>query len=119
MGVSRSGEYGLSGPGRVTVAEALRTSAEAAGSDFILNGTKAWITHAGLADFYTVFARTSGEPEGRDRAKGISCFHVPAQTPRLVTAEPEHKLGMRGSVTARMSFVSAAVPPTHLADARD
>src|SRR5260221_2421259 len=93
--------------------------AEAAGSDFILNGTKAWITHAGLADFYTVFARTSGEPEGRDRAKGISCCHVPAQTPGFVTAEHEHKMGMRGSVTAQMSFESATVPASQLVGVQD
>src|SRR5260221_11910835 len=119
LGGDLLGAYCLSEAGSGSDAAAMRTSAEAAGSDFILNGTKAWITHAGLADFYTVFARTSGEPEGRDRAKGISCFHVPAQTPGLVTAEPEHKMGMRGSVTAQMSFESAAVPASQLVGVQD
>jgi alkylation response protein AidB-like acyl-CoA dehydrogenase len=119
LGGDLLGAYCLSEPGSGSDAAAMRMTAEAAGPDFILNGTKAWITHAGRADFYTVFARTSGEPEGRDRAKGISCFHVPAQTPGVVAAEPEHKMGMRASVTAQMNFESAAVPASQLVGGQD
>ncbi len=119
LGGDLLGAYCLSEPGSGSDAAAMRTTAEAAGSDFLLNGTKAWITHAGQADFYTVFARTSGEPEGRDRADGISCFHVPAQTPGLLTAEPEHKMGMRGSVTAQVNFESMPVPARQLVGGQD
>jgi alkylation response protein AidB-like acyl-CoA dehydrogenase len=119
LGGELLGAYCLSEPGSGSDAAAMRTSAQAANSDFILNGTKAWITHAGLADFYTVFARTSGEPEGRDRARGISCFHVPANTPGVRPGEPEHKMGMRASVTAQVSFESAAIPADHLVGEQD
>ena len=65
LGGDLLGAYCLSEPGSGSDAAAMRTSAQAAGSDYVLNGTKAWISHAGQADFYTVFARTSGEPDGR------------------------------------------------------
>ena len=119
LGGELLGAYCLSEPGSGSDAAAMRTTAQPAGSEFILNGTKAWITHAGQADFYAVFARTSGEAEGRDRAKGISCFHVPARTPGVNPAEPEHKMGMRASVTAQVNFESAAVPADQLVGEQD
>ena len=69
---------------------------------------------AAQADFYTLFARTSGEHSGPARAKGISCFHVPASTPGVSAAPPEHKMGMRSSRTAQMQFESARVPAAQL-----
>jgi alkylation response protein AidB-like acyl-CoA dehydrogenase len=114
LGGELLGAYCLSEPGSGSDAAALRTRARASGSDFIVNGVKAWISHAGQADFYTVFARTSGGHEGRDRARGISCLHVPAQTPGVTAARPEHKMGMRGSVTAQMLFDGARVPADSL-----
>jgi len=83
----------------------------------VVDGVKAWISHAGHADFYTLFARTSGSPEGRDRAQGISCLHVPAGTPGVSAAEPERKMGMRSSATAQMIFESARVPAGNLVGA--
>ncbi len=114
LGGGQLGAYCLSEPASGSDAAALRTTAQADGSDFVLNGIKAWISHAGQADFYTLFARTSGDPEGRDRARGISCLHVPAQTPGVLAAPPEHKMGMRGSVTAQMIFEDARVQASHL-----
>jgi alkylation response protein AidB-like acyl-CoA dehydrogenase len=108
------GAYCLSEPGSGSDAAAMRTSASADGSIYILKGVKAWISHAGQADFYAVFARTAGEPEGRERSRGISCFHVPAQTPGVKAASPEHKMGMRGSVTAQVLFEDARVPAEQL-----
>jgi alkylation response protein AidB-like acyl-CoA dehydrogenase len=119
LGGDLLGAYCLSEPGSGSDAAAMRTTAEAAGSDFVLNGTKAWITHAGQADFYTVFARTSGEPTGPGRSRGISCFHVPALTAGVAAAAPEHKMGMRGSVTAQVNFEAAAVPADQLIGQRD
>jgi alkylation response protein AidB-like acyl-CoA dehydrogenase len=85
-----------------------------AGGGYRIDGVKAWISHAGQADFYTLFARTSGRPEGRDRARGISCLHVPAATEGVSAAPAEHKMGMRASVTAQMIFDGARVPAGHL-----
>jgi alkylation response protein AidB-like acyl-CoA dehydrogenase len=122
LGGELLGAYCLSEPASGSDAAALRTRAVmqtreadgAAGAAFTVTGTKSWISHAGQADFYTVFARTSGSPEGRERARGISCFHVLAETPGLSVAGPEHKMGMRGSVTAQVLFESASVPAEQL-----
>jgi alkylation response protein AidB-like acyl-CoA dehydrogenase len=114
LGGELLGAYCLSEPASGSDAGALRTRASVSGADYILNGVKAWISHAGQADFYTVFARTSGSHEGRGRARGISCLHVPADTPGLSAAPPEHKMGMRGSVTAQVVFDGARVPAANL-----
>jgi alkylation response protein AidB-like acyl-CoA dehydrogenase len=113
LGGESLGAYCLSEPGSGSDAAAMQTRAEPAGPDYVLNGTKAWISHAGLADFYAVFARTSGSPEGRERSGGISCFHVPAATPGITAGAPERKMGMRGSVTAQVRFEDARVPADH------
>jgi alkylation response protein AidB-like acyl-CoA dehydrogenase len=74
------------------------------GGDYVLSGTKAWVTHGGGADFYTVFARTG---EGRS---GISCFLVDADNPGVHPQRPEHKMGLMSSPTAMIGFDDAAVP---------
>lgn len=61
---------------------------------FVLNGTKAWVTHGGEADFYNVFARLDGTDAG------ICCFLVRAGTPGLSFGVPERKMGLTGSTTA-------------------
>jgi alkylation response protein AidB-like acyl-CoA dehydrogenase len=114
LGGEQLGAYCLSEPASGSDAAALRTTAQADGPDYLVNGVKAWISHAGQADFYTVFARTSGDHEGPDRAHGISCLHVPAQTPGVSAAAAEHKMGLRASVTAQMIFEGARVPASQL-----
>jgi len=114
LGGDQLGAYCLSEPASGSDAAAVRTTAEADGPDYVVNGVKAWNSHAGQADFYTLFARTSGDHEGPGRARGISCLHVPAQTPGVSAAAPEHKMGMRSSVTAQMIFDGARVPADHL-----
>ena len=114
LGGELLGAYCLSEPTSGSDAAALRTRADADGADYVLSGVKAWISHAGQADFYTVFARTSGYHQGPRRAQGISCLHVPAQTPGMSAAPAEHKMGMRASVTAQMVFDGARVPASHL-----
>jgi alkylation response protein AidB-like acyl-CoA dehydrogenase len=108
------GAYCLSEPGSGSDAAALRTRAVRDGDDFVLNGVKAWISHAGQADFYALFARTSGDPEGPGRSRGISCFHVPAPAPGMSAGTPEHKMGMRSSVTAQLRFDGARLPAGNL-----
>ncbi|MGA9146250.1 MAG: acyl-CoA dehydrogenase family protein, partial [Candidatus Nanopelagicales bacterium] len=91
------GAYCLSEPGSGSDAAALVTRAAPTDAGFVLTGTKAWITHGGVADFYTVMART-----GDHRTKGISCFLVPGDAVGLTAAAPENKMGMRGSRTAQV-----------------
>ncbi|MGH3281570.1 MAG: acyl-CoA dehydrogenase family protein [Trebonia sp.] len=78
---------------------AMRTRAVRDGNDYVITGAKAWTTHAGAADFYTVMARTSD-----DGGRGISCFLVPADAPGLSADVPEDKMGLMSSVTATMLF---------------
>ena len=88
---------------------AMRARAVRDGDAYVLNGAKAWTTHGGRADFYTVMARTSD-----DGARGISCFHVPAGTPGLEFDKPEEKMGLTGSTTATVRLENVRIPAGHL-----
>jgi alkylation response protein AidB-like acyl-CoA dehydrogenase len=104
------GAYCLSEPQSGSDAAALTTQAVAADDGgYVLNGVKAWTTHGGVADFYTVMARTSG-----DGARGISCFHVPASSSGLSFGRPERKMGMRSSPTAQVLLDSVRLAPDAL-----
>lgn len=83
---------------------AMRTKAVRQGDEYVINGAKAWTTHGGQADFYTVMARTSD-----DGARGISCFYVPADSAGLRPDTPEQKMGLMGSTTATMLFDNVRV----------
>ncbi len=109
LGGALLGAYALSEPHAGSDAAALSTRAVRDGSDYVVNGTKAWITHGGKADFYTTMVRTS--PDG---AKGISCLLVDAATPGLSAAQPERKMGMTASTTSQMIFSDARVPADRL-----
>ncbi|MER5309598.1 acyl-CoA dehydrogenase family protein [Streptomyces sp. NPDC002773] len=99
LGGGLLGAYCLSEPSAGSDAAALRTRAvrEGDGGDWVIDGTKAWITHGGIADFYTVMARTGGAG-----ARGITAFLVPGDAPGLSAAPPERKMGMTGSPTAQL-----------------
>jgi alkylation response protein AidB-like acyl-CoA dehydrogenase len=114
LGGELLGAYCLSEPQSGSDAAALATRAAADGDGYRIDGVKAWISHAGQADFYTLFARTSGEPSGPERSRGISCFHVPARTAGVSAGPAERKMGMRASITAQMIFDGARVPADHL-----
>ena len=88
---------------------AMQTRAHRAEGGYRLRGAKAWTTHGGHADFYTVMARTS-----ESARSGISCFLVPADSPGLTASPPERKLGLTGSATATMNFDDVFVPDSHL-----
>ncbi|MGH3373621.1 MAG: acyl-CoA dehydrogenase family protein, partial [Actinoallomurus sp.] len=105
LGGELLGAYCLSEPHSGSDAAALTTKATRDGDVYNLSGTKAWITHGGHADFYTVFARTAA-----DKSRGISCLHVPADTPGVDPAAPEKKMGLNSSPTAQMRFDDARVP---------
>jgi alkylation response protein AidB-like acyl-CoA dehydrogenase len=86
----------------------MRTRAVRDGDEWVLTGAKAWTTHGGHADLYTVMART-GDGKG-----DISCFRVPASTPGLTVDPPEKKMGLTGSATATVRLEGARVPADHL-----
>ncbi|MCQ4041095.1 acyl-CoA dehydrogenase family protein [Streptantibioticus rubrisoli] len=105
LGGSLLGAYCLSEPASGSDAASLRTRAVRDGDDWVINGTKAWITHGGVADFYTVLARTGGEGP-----RGITAFLVPGDAQGLSAAAPERKMGLKGSPTAQLHFDGVRVP---------
>ena len=92
------GAYALSEPQAGSDPAAMTTRAVRDQDDYVLDGTKAWTTHGGHADFYTVMARTS------DARNGISCFLVPGDAEGLVADPPERKMGLTGSATTALRF---------------
>jgi alkylation response protein AidB-like acyl-CoA dehydrogenase len=104
LGGDLLGAYCLSEPHSGSDAAALSTRATPEPGGYRLSGTKAWITHGGVADTYTVFARTSD-----DGPRGISCFLVPADAAGLTAAPPERKMGFRASPTAQVVLDDVAV----------
>jgi alkylation response protein AidB-like acyl-CoA dehydrogenase len=108
LGGELLGAYCLSEPHAGSDPAAMRTTARRDGDEYVLNGTKAWTTHGGRADFYKVMARTS------DDRNGISCFLVPGDARGLSADHPEHKMGMTGSPTANMIFDNVRVPADRL-----
>lgn len=109
LGGETLGAYCLSEPDSGSDAAALRTRAVAENSGYRLDGTKAWTTHGGHADFYTVMARTSD-----DGARGISCFLIRSDAEGLTAAPPEHKMGMRASPTAQIHLTAVHVDADRL-----
>jgi alkylation response protein AidB-like acyl-CoA dehydrogenase len=97
------GAYSLSEPQAGSDAAALRCSATATGDGYLINGSKSWITHGGIADFYTLFARTG------DGSKGISCFLVPGDLPGLTFGKPEEKMGLSAVPTTSAFYDDARV----------
>ncbi|MFJ9702809.1 acyl-CoA dehydrogenase family protein [Streptomyces fradiae] len=105
LGGGLLGGYCLSEPASGSDAASLRTKAVRDGDDWVITGTKAWITHGGIADFYTVMART-----GVEGPRGITAFLVPGDAEGLTAAAPEKKMGMKGSPTAQLHFDGVRVP---------
>jgi len=99
LGGELLGAYCLSEAHAGSDPAAMRTRAVRDGGDYVISGAKAWTTHGGVADFYTVMARTSD-----DGGRGISCFLVPAGAPGLSADAPEDKMGLMSSPTATMLF---------------
>jgi alkylation response protein AidB-like acyl-CoA dehydrogenase len=77
------------------------------GDDYVLNGSKRFITHGSVAQLLTVFALTDPEAGGR---KGMSAFIVETDTPGFAAPRVEHKMGIRGSPTAELTFDEVRVP---------
>ena len=106
--------YCLTEPGSGSDAAALRTRAVRDGDDYVLNGTKQFISGAGAADLYLVMCRTGGDPAGRDRAKGISAILVPGDAPGLSFGSNERKMGWNAQPTRAVIFEDCRVPARNL-----
>ena len=104
LGGELLGAYALSEPHAGSDPSAMTTRAVRDGDDYVLTGTKAWITHGGHADSYAVMARTG---PGRD---GISCFLVPGSAAGLAADPPERKMGLTGSATTTLRLDGVRVP---------
>jgi acyl-CoA dehydrogenase len=89
----------------------LRTSARRDGADWLLSGTKRFITNAPLADLFVVFARTD---PAATAGRGISAFVVDARSPGLTVGPRDHKMGQRGAWTAEVAFDEVRVPSDRL-----
>jgi alkylation response protein AidB-like acyl-CoA dehydrogenase len=109
LGGELLGAYCLSEPQGGSDAAALTTKASLEGDEYVLNGTKAWITHAGVADFYNVFARTGGPGPS-----GISCLLADASTPGINPLTRERTMGLKASPVAQIAFDGAHVPADRL-----
>ncbi|MBC2869020.1 acyl-CoA dehydrogenase family protein [Streptomyces mexicanus] len=105
LGGDLLGAYALSEPASGSDAASLRTKAVRDGDGWVLTGTKAWITHGGVADFYTVMART-----GVEGPRGVTAFLVPGDAEGLSAAAPEKKMGLKGSPTAQIHLDGVRVP---------
>ena len=99
--------FALTEPDNGSDAGGIRTSAARDGADFVLNGTKRYITNALRAGVFTVFARTDPDKPGAD---GVSAFIVPAGRPGITVSKPDRKLGQRGTKTSDVIFENVRVP---------
>lgn len=104
------GAYGLTEPGSGSDSGAMRTTAVADGDDYILNGTKIFITNGGIADTYVVFALT----DPASRQKGTSAFIVEKDFAGFSVGKKEKKLGIRSSPTTELIFENCRVPKENL-----
>ncbi|KQU36046.1 MULTISPECIES: acyl-CoA dehydrogenase [unclassified Rhodococcus (in: high G+C Gram-positive bacteria)] len=98
--------YGLSEREAGSDAAGMKTRAKADGDDWILNGSKAWITNAGKSTWYTVMAVTDPEK----KANGISAFMVHKDDEGFSVGEKERKLGIKGSPTRELYFENCRIP---------
>lgn len=104
------GAYALSEPGSGSDAAAMKTTAVEDGNNYVLNGSKVWITNGGVADLYLVFAKT----DGTAGHKGISAFIVEKGTEGFTSGKKEKKLGIRSSPTTELIFENCRVPKENM-----
>jgi alkylation response protein AidB-like acyl-CoA dehydrogenase len=102
--------YALTEPGSGSDSAAMRTTARREGDEYVLDGGKRFITNAGVAGLYTVFAKTDPDA-GHD---GISCFVVEADAPGFSVGRIEPKMGIKGSTTGEVFFDGCRIPADNL-----
>jgi len=99
--------FALTEPGAGSDAASVRTTAIRAGDNYVINGTKRFITNANRAGMFTLMARSDPSRKG---ASGISAFIVPARTPGVSIGKPEKKMGQQGAHISDVVFEDALVP---------
>lgn len=104
------GAYCLTEPGSGSDAGGMKTTAKREGDEYVLNGSKIFITNGGIADTYVVFAVT--DPESKH--KGTSAFIVESSFPGFTVGKKEKKLGIRSSPTTEIVFDQCRVPKENL-----
>ena len=104
------GAFGLTEPSAGTDSSMQQTTAVLDGDEYVLNGTKVFITNAGYADIYVVIAMTD-KSKGN---KGISAFIVEKGTPGFSVGKKERKMGIRGSATCDLIFENCRIPKENL-----
>jgi acyl-CoA dehydrogenase len=102
--------YGLTEPGAGSDVAGIATTAVRHGDEYILNGSKTWITNAPVANFFCVFTKTN--PEARHR--GMSVFVVERDTPGVTVSKPIPKMGQHASWTGEIVFEDARVPAANM-----
>jgi acyl-CoA dehydrogenase family protein 9 len=100
----------LTEPGAGSDAASIKTTAVQDGDDWVLNGSKLWITNGGIAQFYTVFAKTGGQAE---RAN-MTAFIVTRDLEGISTGHHEDKMGLRSSNTTTVTFDNVRVPKANV-----
>ena len=103
------GAYCLSEPQAGSDVSGIRTRAVRDSDDYVVNGTKQWISNGSCADYYILFARTSDDPK-----RGLSAFVVPSDTPGMPFGAPEKKMGLASDVTTQVIFDGARIPAAQL-----
>jgi alkylation response protein AidB-like acyl-CoA dehydrogenase len=102
--------FGLTEANAGSDAGGIQTSAKLEGNEYVLNGTKQWITNGSIADIYTIIAIT----DRSKGARGASAFIVEKGTPGFTFGKKENKMGIRASVTTELVFDNCRVPKENL-----
>ena len=110
------GSFALTEPDSGSDAAALRTAAARDGDDYVINGTKRYITNAPRAGIFTVMARTNPDEKG---AAGVSAFIVEADAPGVGIGRPDRKMGHHGTPTCDVVFEDVRVPRSALLGGRE
>jgi alkylation response protein AidB-like acyl-CoA dehydrogenase len=103
------GAYCLSEPQAGSDVSGIRTRAVRDADEYVVNGTKQWISNGSCADYYILFARTSEDPK-----RGLSTLVVPGDTPGMTFGAPEKKMGLASDVTTQVIFDGARMPAAQL-----
>ena len=103
------GAYCLSEPQAGSDVSGIRTRAVRSGEEYVVNGTKQWISNGSCADYYILFARTSDDPK-----RGLSAFVVPGDAAGMGFGAPEKKMGLACDVTTQVLFEDARIPADRL-----
>lgn len=105
-----AGSFCLTEPGSGSDAFSLKTEAKKDGSDFVINGTKMWISNSDIAGVFLVFANANPS----EKYRGITTFFVDRETPGLTVAKPEDKLGIKASGTCMIHFDNVRIPESNI-----